>query len=46
MGFVFLKKKMPEDFFEKLLNFGIEWKVGRIYFNRNNEVDISSFFMQ
>ena len=31
---------MKEDFFEKLLNFGLEWKVERIDFNANNEVDI------
>ena len=31
---------MTEDFFEKLLNFGLEWKVERIDFNENNEVDI------
>lgn len=31
---------MTEEFFEKLLNFGPEWKVERIDFNDNNEVDI------
>jgi transposase len=31
---------MTEEFFEKLLNFGKEWKVERIDFNENNEVDI------
>lgn len=31
---------MTEDFFEKLLNFGSEWKVERIEFNEDNEVDI------
>ena len=31
---------MTEDFFEKLLYFGSEWKVERIEFNSNNEVDI------
>ena len=31
---------MTEDFFDKLLNFGSEWKVERIDFNENNEVDI------
>lgn len=31
---------MTEDFFEKLLNFGSEWRVERIDFNENNEVDI------
>ena len=31
---------MTEDFFEKLLNFSPEWKVERIDFNENNEVDI------
>lgn len=40
MGFVYLIKKMTEEFFEKLLNFGSDWKVERIEFNANNEVDI------
>lgn len=31
---------MTEDFFEKLLNFGSEWKVERVEFNESNEVDI------
>ena len=31
---------MTEEFFEKLLNFGPDWKVERINFNANNEVDI------
>jgi transposase len=31
---------MTEEFFEKLLNFGSEWKVERIDFNENNEVHI------
>jgi hypothetical protein len=31
---------MTEDFFEKLLNFGPEWKVEKIDFNEDNEVDI------
>ena len=31
---------MKEEFFEKLLNFGSEWKVERIDFNEDNEVDI------
>ena len=31
---------MTEIFFEKLLNFGSDWKVERIDFNENNEVDI------
>lgn len=31
---------MTEYFFEKLLNFGSEWKVERIEFNSNYEVDI------
>ena len=31
---------MTEEFFEKLLNFGSEWKVERIDFNEDNEVDI------
>jgi hypothetical protein len=31
---------MKEEFFEKLLNFGYEWKVERIDFNEDNEVDI------
>jgi hypothetical protein len=31
---------MTEEFFKKLLNFGLEWKVERIDFNENNEVDI------
>lgn len=31
---------MTEIFFEKLLNFGSDWRVERIEFNKNNEVDI------
>lgn len=31
---------MTEDFFEKLLNFGSEWKVERVEVNQDNEVDI------
>lgn len=31
---------MTEIFFEKLLNFGSDWKVERIDFNENEEVDI------
>lgn len=31
---------MTEDFFEKLLNFGSEWRVERIEVNAENEVDI------
>lgn len=31
---------MTEEFFDKLLNFGPEWKVERIDFNEHSEVDI------
>lgn len=31
---------MTEDFFDKLLNFGPDWKVDKIVCNENNEVDI------
>lgn len=31
---------MTEEFFEKLLNFGSDWKVERVVVNESNEVDI------
>jgi transposase len=34
------KKKMTEDFFDKLLNFGSNWKVEQVLVNELNEVDI------
>jgi transposase len=36
----FCHKKAMEEFFEKLLDFGSEWRIERIEFNSNDEVDI------